>query len=78
MQIYSRLYNLPNDECRDILRQSLPPLHVLIQIITVNILSNDVDMCLAADGLLVFDDLRMRNNLHDLALIVKGSDGLAC
>lgn len=78
MKIDSRLYNLSNDECRDILRQSLPPLHVLIQIITINILSNDVDMCLAADGLLVFDDLRMRDNLHYLALVIKSSDGLAC
>lgn len=77
MQIDSRLNDLPNNERRDVLRQSLPPLHVLIQIITVDILRNDVDMSLAADSLLVFDDLRVRDNLHDFTLIIKGSDGLA-
>lgn len=78
MQIDSGLNDLPNDKRRDVLRQPLPPLHVLIQIITVDILSNDVDMRLTADGLLVFDDLRMRDDLHDFTLVVESSDCLAC
>lgn len=76
MQIDGGLDDLANDEGRDILRQSLPPLHVLVQIITVDILSDYVDVRLAADGLLVLDDLRMRDDLHDLALIIESSDGL--
>ena len=76
MQIDGGLDDLANDEGRDVLRQSLPPLHVLVQIVAVYILGNYIDVRLAADGLLVLDDLRMRDDLHDLALIVKGSDGL--
>ena len=78
MQIDGGLDDLANDEGRDILRQPLPPLHVLVQIIAVDILGNYIDVRLAADGLLVLDYLRMRNDLHDLALIVKSSDGLTC
>jgi anthranilate/para-aminobenzoate synthase component I len=43
----------------------------LIQIFTVNILSNNINMSLAPDSLAIFDDLRVRNHSHYLTLIVE-------
>ena len=42
----------------------------LIQILALDILSNDVNMRLASDSLLIAYDLRMRDDLHYLALVV--------
>jgi hypothetical protein len=70
MQIDGSLYDLSNDKCWNILRQPLSLPDVLIQIFAVNVLSNDVDMGLASNCFLVFNDLRMRYYLHDLALII--------
>lgn len=71
MEVERRLYNLANNKRRNILRKPLPPLDILIQIIAVDILSNDVDVSLAADGLLVLDDLRVRDYLHYFTLVVQ-------
>lgn len=41
----------------------------------MDILSDDVDVSLAANGSLVLHNLRMRNYLHNLALIVEHGYG---
>jgi hypothetical protein len=70
MQIDGCLYDLSNDKCGNILRQPLSLPDVLIQIFAVDILSNDVNMSLASNGFLVFNNLRVRYYLHDLAFVV--------
>lgn len=77
MQVNGGLDNFANNEGRNILRESLPPLDVLIEIISVDILSYDIDMGLAADSLLVFYYLRVRNNLHYFTLIVQSCNCLS-
>jgi hypothetical protein len=59
MKIDSSLNNFPYNKSRDVLRKSLPLPNILIQVITIDILSNNVDMGLTSDSLLIFDDLRM-------------------
>lgn len=76
MQVESGFDDFSDDECRDVLRQSLPLLDVLVEIVAVDVLGDDVDVRLAADGLLVLHYLRMRNDLHDLALVVESGDRL--
>lgn len=76
MQVDCGLYDLADDESGDVLRESLPLPHVIIQIVAVDILRDDVDMRLAADGLLVLHYLRMGDDLHDFALVVQCGDCL--
>jgi hypothetical protein len=76
VQVKRGLNHLADDEGRNVLREAFPALDVLVKVVAVDILSDDVDVRLAADGLLVLDDLRVGDDLHDFALVVEGGDGL--
>lgn len=76
MQVHSGLDDLANNESTDVFRQTLPPSHVLVEILPIDILSHDIDMGFALERLLILDDLRMRYDLHYLTLIIQNSDSL--
>lgn len=71
VQVYCCLDDLANDEGSNVLRKVLFFSNKLIQVFALDVLSDDVDMCLASDGLLVAHYFRMRDDLHDLALVVQ-------
>jgi hypothetical protein len=74
VEIDSGFYYLPNNKSRNILRKSLPLFYMLIKIVAIDILGYDIDVRLASDSLLVFNYLRMGNNLHYFTLIIKSRD----
>lgn len=71
MQVDSCLDDLANDEGRDALRKVLLLFDELVQVFAFYVLSDDVDMRLASNGLLIAHYFRMRDDLHYLALIVQ-------
>ena len=71
MEIHDSLDDPADDIGCDILGQLLLPPHVLVEVLTVDVLSDDVDVFLAPDCLLVLHYLRVRYHLHYLALVVQ-------
>jgi hypothetical protein len=59
VQIDGGFDDFSNDEGGDVFGQPFPSLHVLVEIVAIDVLGDDIDVRLAADGLLVFDDLGM-------------------
>jgi len=57
MQIDSGFNYLTDYESRQILAKFLSLVHILIKIFSIDILSDDVNVRFAPDGLFVFDDL---------------------
>lgn len=76
VEVLRGLDDLADDEGADVLREPLAFADVLVQVIAVDVLCDDVDVRLAADRLLVLHDLRVRDYLHDLALVVYARDRL--
>ncbi len=65
-----------DDEGSSELCKSFPLADVFIEIFTVDVLSYDIDMLFASDGVVVADYLWMLKNLHNLALVVQNCNGL--
>ena len=71
MKVEHRLNNSTNDKCRYVLWQSSSLPHILIQISAIDILSYNINMLFASHCGVILDYLRMLENFHDLALVVK-------
>jgi hypothetical protein len=76
VEVERGLYDLANDEGGDVLAESLAFGDEGEEILAGDVLLNDVDVGLAADGLLVLDYLGVGDDLHDFALVVEHGDGL--
>lgn len=59
------------DEGTDVFGKTASSFYVFVEISTVDVLGDYVDVGFASDGLLVFDDLRMGDDFHDLAFILQ-------
>lgn len=68
--------DLADDEGRNVLAEPFAFGHEGEQVLAGNVFLDDVDVRLAADGLLVLDDLGMRDHLHDFTLVVEHGDGI--
>ena len=78
VEVDSCLNDLADNKGSDVLRQVFLLFDKLVQVLAFYVLSDDVDMRLASNSLLIAHYFRMRDDLHYLALVIQHCDCLTC